>query len=275
MRLSRLAMLCLGALSVSACGSDKVTSPTLPLLAAVRFMNAVSDTGAVDIKFIDKVDFSTGANNLAFRSATAYFPTAVGVRNFRVFLTSRVITVTSISMLDASVTLPADSRVTLLLSGSARAGTLRLWVINDATQPPPSGQIGVRMVNAATGQVNGYIVNAPADPLPGSPTFAGVLALAPSAYVNRAMGAAALQVTDAGSSTVNASAAGPSAPATLPGEFPAAGVTSAGSMFSAYYFPASVTGSTAPQTPAFQVPAIRWFVDRNPCDAPAVAGCTP
>jgi Domain of unknown function (DUF4397) len=275
MRLSRLAMLCLGALSVSACGSDKVTSPTLPPLAAVRFMNAVSDTGAVDIKYIDLVDFSTSANNLAFRSGTVYYPTSVGVRTLRVFLTSRNIAVTSISMLDASVTLIADTRVTLMLSGSARAGTLRLWVIDDATQAPPSGQIGVRMVNAGAGQVNGYISSAPTDPLPGTPTFNGVLALAPSAYVNRAVGAAALQVTDAGSSSVNASAAGPPAPTTLPGEFPAAGVTSAGSMFSAYYFPASVVGSQAPQTPAFQVPAIRWFVDRNPCDAPAVAGCTP
>jgi hypothetical protein len=274
MRLSRLAMLCLGALSASACGSDSVTSPTP--LAAVRFINAVADTGAVDIRYIDQVDFSTAANNLAFRGGSAYFPTAVGLRKLRVFLTSRDITVTSVSMLDSQVTLAANTRVTLLLSGSARAGTLRLLVINDSTTPPPSGQIGIRMVNATSGQVSdGYISTAPGDPLPGSPTFTGVQALATTAYANRATGAAALQVTAAGSTTVSAASAGPPAPATLPGEFPAAGVTSAGSMFSAYYFPASVPGSTAPQTAAFRVPGIIWFVDRNPCDAPAVAGCTP
>jgi len=274
MHLSRLVMLCLGTLSWSACGSDKITTPALPPLAEVRFINGVSDTGAVDIRPVDQVEFSPVANNLQFRSATPYFPSAVGVRQFRVFLTSTNIVVTSKIMLDALVTFTADSRMTLLLTGSARAGTLRLWVINDATQPPPSGQIGVRMINAATGQVNGYVVADPADPLPGSPTFAGVLPLAPSSYLNRATGAAALKVTDAGSSTVSASTAGPEAPATLPGEFPAAGVNSAGTMFSAYFFPASVAGSAAPQTPAFLAPVIIWFVDRNPCDAPAVAGCT-
>jgi hypothetical protein len=272
MRLPRLAMLCVAALSASACGSDSVTAP--PQLAAVRFVNAVADTGAVDIRYIDQVDFSTAGNNVAFRGGTPYFPAAVGTRKLRVFLTSRDITVTSVTMLDAQATLAANARVTLLLSGSARAGTLKLLVVNDSTTAPPSGQIGIRMVNATSGQVSdGYISTAPSDPLSGSPTFTGVQALASSAYANRATGAAALQVTATGSITVSARSAGPPAPATLPGEFPAAGVTSAGSMFSAYYFPASVVGSGAPQTAAFQVPGIVWFVDRNPCDAPAVAGC--
>jgi hypothetical protein len=276
MRLSRLAMLCLGALTLSACGSDKVTNLTLPPLAQVRFINGVSDTGAVDIHMVDQVAFSPYANNLAFRSGTVYFPSAVGVRHVRIFLTSRTISVTSVVMLDALITLVADTRVTLLLSGSARSNQLRLWVINDDVSPPPSGQIGVRMINAATGQVNGYVVAAPGDPLPGSPTFTAVLPIAPSGYTNRPAGAAALQVTDPGSSAITASAAGPTAPATLAGEFPAAGVNSQGSKFSAYFFPVSVPGSTAPQTPAFQVAAVVWFVDRNPCDNPSpVAGCTP
>jgi uncharacterized protein DUF4397 len=276
MRLSRLAMLCLGALGLSACGSDKVTSPTLPPTAAIRFINAVNDTGAVDIRMVDKVDFSPQANNLQFRSATVYDLAAVGVRHIRVFLTSRNQAVTSVVMIDALITLVADTRVSIVLAGSARAGTLRLWVINDDPSPPPAGQIGVRMINAATGQVHGYLVAAPTDPLPGSPTFTAVLPLAPSGYSNRPAGAAALEVTDPGSSNVNASAAGPTAPATLPGEFPAAGVDSQSSKFSAYYFAASVAGSQAPQTPAFQSAAIIWYVDRNPCDDPSpVAACTP
>jgi Domain of unknown function (DUF4397) len=282
MRLSRFVLLSLGTAAMVACGGADVTTPAVPPLASVRFINALSDTGFVDVRAIDQVAYSPVANNLAFRAATVYQNAAVGVRHYRVFPTSTNINVTSQVMADVSVTFPVDAKITLVVAGSARAGTVRLWVINDATTPPASGQIGVRMVNAATGQVNGYITTAPADALPGSPTFSNVLALAPSAYVNMASGATALQVTDAGSSTVNAAAAGPPAPASLPGENPAAGVTSAGTMFSAYYFPASVcstanciTGSTAPQTPAFLVPAIIWFVDRNPCDVPAVAGCTP
>jgi hypothetical protein len=274
MRLSRLAMLCLGALSWSACGSDKITTPALPPLATVRFINGVSDTGAVDIRMVDQVEFSPVANNLAFRSATAYFPSAVGVRHLRTFLTSTDVTVTSKVMLDVFITLLADTRVTLLLTGSARAGTLALWAIDDATQAPSSGQIGVRMINGAASQTNGYIVTDPADPLPGSPTFAGVRPLVPSPYLNRTAGAVALQVTEVGSSSVSAALAGPAAPATLPGEFPAAGVNPAGTMFSAYYFPASVPGSAAPKSAPFLVPGIIWYVDRNPCDAPPVAGCT-
>jgi Domain of unknown function (DUF4397) len=275
MRLSRLVLLSLGTVTTIACGGADVTTPNIPPLSSVRFINALSDTGSVDVRAIDQVAYSPVANNLAFRAATVYQNSAIGVRHFRVFPTSTNINVTSGILADVTVTLPATTRITLLVAGSARAGTVTLWVINDATTPPASGQIGVRMVNAATGQVNGYITTAPADALPGSPTFSNVLALAPSAYVNQATGATALQVTDAGSAAVNAAAAGPPAPAALPGENPAAGVTSGGSMFSAYYFPASIAGSGAPQTPAFQVPAIIWFVDRNPCDVPAVGGCTP
>jgi hypothetical protein len=274
MRLSRFVLLSLGTAATVACGGADVTTPSIPPLASVRFINALSDTGSVDVRAIDQVANSPVANNLAYRAATTYQNAAVGVRHFRVFPTSTNINVTSQVMVDVSVTFLEGSRLTLLVAGSARAGTVGLYVINDATQPPPSGQIGIRMVNTATGQVNGYVSAAPTDPLGGSPTFSSVLALAPTAYVNKATGAAALQVTDVGSSSVNAAAAGPAAATTLPGELPAAGVTSAGTVFSAYYFPASVSGSTAPQTPAFQVPAIIWFVDRNPCDVPAVPACT-
>jgi hypothetical protein len=274
MRLSRLVLLSLGTVATIACGGADVTTPSIPALSSVRFINALSDTGSVDVRAMDQVAYSPVANNLAFRTATVYQNSAVGVRHFRVFPTSTNINVTSQVMADVSVTLPANSRITLLLAGSARGGTLQLWVVNDAPTPPPAGQIGFRMINTATGQVNGYVSAGPSDPLPGSPTFPGVLALAPTAYTNVAAGAVALQVTDVGSNAVNASAAGPPAPATLPGEFPAAGVTSAGTMFSAYYFPASLAGSTAPQTAAYLVPAIIWFVDRNPCDVPAVPACT-
>jgi hypothetical protein len=276
MRLSRFVMLCFGTAALSACGKDEVTAPSLPPLAEVRVIYAVSDTGGVDIHPVDMVELWAPANNLAFRSGTEYFPTKAGVRHIRVFPTSTDISVTSQIMADELITLVAGSRYTLLLSGSARAKTLRLWVINDDTSPPPTGQIGVRMINAATGQVHGYLVVAPTDPLPGSPTFTAVLPVTPSGYSNRPAGATALEVTDPGSSTVNASEAGPSAPAALPGAKPGAGVDSQGSKFSAYYFPPSVAGSAAPQTPAFLSAAIIWFVDRNPCDDPSpVAACTP
>lgn len=264
MRLSRLVMLGAGAVVVNACGSDKVTEPSIPAVAQVRFINALSDTGAVDIRAIDQIAFSPVANNLAYRAGTLYYATSAGPRIFRVFPTSTSIGVTSQIIHEETITFQAGTRVTLLLTGSARANTDRFVVISDDTQPPAAGQIDVRMVNASSGAVNGYLVNAPADPIPGSATFANVATLAASSYIGRATGVAALRATDPASGTVTASQAGPAAPASLPGAvFPAAGVTSAGTAFSVYYFPAGVPGS--PQN-AVVNPSLIWFVDRNPCD---------
>lgn len=270
MRLSRFVMLCLGIGALSACGEDEVTAPSLPPLADVRFVNAVTDTGAVDIRFIDQVEFSPHVEALGFRAGSLYFQGEAGVRHVRVFPTSTDIGVTSQIMHDAMITLLPDTRVTLLLTGSARAGTVRLWVIDDATQPPPAGQVGVRMVNAGGGVSDGYVVNAPADPLPASASFTSVGAITASPYITRASGPAAVRVTDAGQTAVTASQAGPSAPASIPGAFPGAGVNSPGTVFSVYYFPAGTPGSAnAPVTS----PSLIWFVDRNPCDDPPAAAC--
>ena len=272
MRLSRFVMLGICAAVFSGCGKDDVTAPSLPPLSQVRFINALYDTGAVDIHAVDQVNLSPVANNLAFRAGTQYFPTAAGVRHFRVFLTSKDINVTSVVMADENITLPEGKRLTLLLSGSARAGTTSLWMIDDSADPPPAGQVGVRLVNAASGIVNGYVVNTATTPLPGAETFSSVGTLTFSPYVDRPTGPAAVRVTDAGSTTVNASAAGPSAPATLPGEKPSAGVTQEGTNFSVYYFRAGAAGSA---NASVTTPGLVWFVDRNPCDEPAVAACAP
>ena len=102
-------------------------------------------------------------------------------------------------------------------------------------------------------------VDAVGDALPGTATFANIASYAASPYVARATGTAALRVTDVGSATVNASVAGPATPAAVTGAFPAAGVSSAGTVFSVYYFPKARAGSVS-------TPGAVWFVDRNPCE---------
>jgi hypothetical protein len=269
MRLSRFVMLCFGTAALTACGKDEVTAPTLPPLSAVRFINAVNDTGGVDIRAIDQVELSPTANNLQYQKATEYFPTEAGVRHFRVFPTSTNINVTSQIMADQVITLPAGSRVTLLLAGSARAKTVNLWVINDSPTAPAAGQIGVRLLNAASGNLDGYVTNTTADPMPATATTTNVGPLTSSSYIFRPAGPAAIRVTDAGGNTVKASAAGPASPATLPGELPGAGVSSPGTALSAYYFAAGQPGSPA----AAIIAGVLWFVDRNPCDDPPAAAC--
>jgi len=263
MRLSRLITLVIALTALTACGSDNVFDPGKPALGDVRFINAVADTGAVDITMIDQIDWSAKALNLNFRAGTQYWPTEAKTRHIRVFPTSRNIGVTSQILLDTQVDVAAGSRVTFLLTGSARAGTLTFVKIDDGITPPAAGQIGVRVVNASTGAVDGYLVAAATDPVAGTPFAANVGVNATSAYTGRAVGAAAVRATDAGSATVNASQAGPVAPVTPPGEKPAAGVTAEGTLFSVYYFPRGVAGS--PQN-ALATPGIVWFVDRNPAD---------
>ncbi|HEY8831143.1 MAG TPA: DUF4397 domain-containing protein, partial [Gemmatimonadaceae bacterium] len=212
MRLSRFVLLTLGTVTAAACGGSDVTTPNVPPLSSVRFINALSDTGAVDVRAVDQVAYSPVANNLAYRAATVYQNAAVGVRHFRVFPTSTNINVTSGVLADVLVTLPANTKITLLVTGSARAGTVGLWVIDDGVAAPAAGQVSVRLVNTASSLINGYLVNTSSDPLPGTATYSGVLALAPSAYVSRTAGVAAITVTDVGSTLVTASADGPPAP---------------------------------------------------------------
>lgn len=269
MRLSRLVFLALASAALAACEKDnEVTTPELPPLSFVRIISAVPDTAGLDMRAIDQVEFSPVANNIAFRTATPYFQTEAGVRHFRIFPTSTDINVTSQVISDVLITLPANGRFTLLLAGSARAKTVNVWVIDDNAPVPPAGQIGVRAVNAGGGVIDAYAVASATTAVSGTPTFSNIGFLTQSAYVMRPTGAVAIRVTDAGTTSVRASLAAPASPAILPGQFPAAGVSSAGTVFSAYYFLAGV-GANA----SINAPGLVWFVDRNPCDDPPAAGC--
>lgn len=263
MRLSRLVMLCIGVAAFTACSSDEVTDSVFPPLAGVRFINALSDTGAVDIRFIDQIEFSAVANALAFRAGTEHQPTEAKARRLRVFPTSTNPAITSAFMVDTTLTFTENSRVTLLLTGSARSKTVRFVVLTDDVPSLSAGQIAVRVVNTATGAVDGYVVTAATDPIPGAPAAANVLPLTTSSYLTRATGAVAVRVTDRGSVTVNASAAGPVSPPAIVGANPGAGVNTSGSALSAFYFPRCVVGiASTVCTPT--TPGIVWFVDRVP-----------
>ena len=262
MRLTRFAMLCLGLGLAAACSDDDISSPTIPPLAGVRFINAVPDTGAVDIRMIDQVEFTPTASALNFRSGTEHQPTEAKARHIRVFPNSTNIDVTQNFMLDTTITIEANTRITLLLTGSARAKTLKFVTITDDASAPAAGTIAARLVNTSSAAINGYLVDTTTTAIGSTATASNVAPLSASAYVARAVGKAAFRVTDVGSTTVNASTSGPVA-AVVAGENPAAGVNSEGTKFSVYYFPRGVAGS--PQN-SVATPTVTWFVDRNPAD---------
>jgi hypothetical protein len=274
MRLSRLTPLIIAVAAIVACGKDNVTDPGFPPLAGVRFINAVNDTSALDFRAIDQIEFSPVANALAFRGATEFQPTEAKARHFRVFVTSSNPAITSHAIVDTTVTFAANTNYTMLLTGSAR-GTVQFVVITENAPATAASQIAVRTSNTSAGAIDNYIVDSVTTPVSGSPTTANVAPGALSQYVVRASGKQAARVTPAGSAAVSASQQGPRAPATLPGERPAAGVDSQGTAFTVVYFPAGVAGSpTAPAAGTNRCggtaplatcsPTVVWFVDKLP-----------
>jgi uncharacterized protein DUF4397 len=270
MRANSVVMLCFAVTAITACGGNDVTDVSRPPLAGVRLINGLTEGSAVDIHAVDQIELSPVANNLSYRNATIYFPTEAGDRRIRVFPTSTDASVTSVAMLNVTITFQADTRVTLLLTGSTVAGTVRFVVIPDDITPPAAGTIRVRAVNASSGAIDAYLVDAASDPLPPAPTGANVAAQGASAYVARTAGAAEMRVTPAGSATVSASATGPTAPATPAGSpsLPGAGVNTAGTSFSVYYFQAVAAIAASQGRPAVAATAASaiWLVDRNPAD---------
>ncbi len=264
MRVSRFLLLSLSLGALAACDSSDTSEPARPPLAGVRVINALADTTSVDVRMVDQIEWSAVANNLAFRAGTEHQPTEAKARHIRVFgflASNPTIDNVSKTLLDTTITFTANSKVTLLLTGSARAKTVQFVVINDDAPAVASGQIAVRAVNASTGAVDAYFVAAPTDPIAGTPSAANLGANTASTYVSRSAGNVALRVADRGTTTATASAAGPTAPTAAAGVLPAAGVNSSGSAFSVYYFPRGVAGS--PQN-AVTTPGIVWFVDKVP-----------
>jgi hypothetical protein len=266
MRLSGFLALGFVLSAIAACNNDEITNTTPPPLAGVRFINAMADTHAVDIRMIDQVAWSAVALNLAFRSGTEHQPTEAKTRRLRVFPTSTDPAITSRFMLDTLITFAANTNYTLLLTGGS--GSPRRFIVLTDNPPACSNNVAFRVVNAgATGNVDLYVARKAGDPLPSQPAVANVAPQTTSGYVTRTADTTHVRVTAAGTTTpIMASAEGPLAPVSPPGSVrPAAGVNTACSAFSVFVFPRSVAGTSAPQTPArFTAPEAIFFVDRVP-----------
>ena len=274
---ARFLLLPLAFVATAACSKDDgVSVNARPPLGGVRFINAVPDGGPVDIRMVDQVEWSassvtTSTNyGLPFRAGTHHWPTEAKARHIRVFPTDSSIAVTSTILHDTTITVQEGRNVTLMLVGSrAAGGTVRFVEIVDEPPTLTGPQIALRLVNATNpGEVpasaNGYITPTASSALPPSPTFANVASRTASPYVVRDTGTFAVRVTAAGAATPVYSAAAPAGapPSGLVGA--TAGFRGSGSALSAFVFPRSVAGTAAPQTTAFQSPAVVFFADRVP-----------
>lgn len=279
MRITRYVLLAAVLGGVAACDEGTTTSPpaTVPT-AAVRFINAVPDTMALDYRFVDFVT-NAGMFNAAFRANQPnYQPVNAGQHTFRVFLSCGGVTpcdpaIASTVVHEQAFTFAASASYTVVHSGFLRAGSAPAGAVaiqEDNPPTPAAGKVALRALHlgAGMGAVDVFV---------GTTTTAGETPSPTATWTNLAYGAstpyvefdaAALRVAATATTTTTplllANTAAPAgAPAVGTGS-PITGVQIAGSVLTVVILPPSVVGSMAPQSAAFTVPAFAFLNDRRP-----------
>ena len=274
MRVSRIGLALVALLAVGCSKDDGPFFAPQVSLAYTRFINAIPDTGSVDFRFVDLVEYSPFSIQLAYRGFTPYQGTAPGARHLKVFTnpggaSTQIPFVTGV-LLDETPTFEAGKYYTIVAVGYARTtGTprVKLQVFEDAI-PDPASQVAFRVVNLATGlsSLDVSLTTNSTDPIPGTPNVSDNLAyLAASAWLTRATGNAWFRVQDAAAAEI-VTGNGRQAPIGAAGDplnnlTTIGGSSQAGSAVTAWVFPRSVAGSTAPSV---TTPSIVFTVDKHP-----------
>lgn len=283
-----VSMLCLAAGLVNACNpAQEVITEDIPT-AAIRFVNAVPDTGAMDFRAVDLVENSS-FYNVAFRSTTLlyYKPARAGTRHYKVFRTPTATDPAATQLATAQIVvadLPAEvleagKRYTYILWGYSRTGStpaIRVTRINDDPVDPGT-QVALRVINtcvpACGASADGVLdvrVFTVAQTI-GSPatTWTGATSVAPltaSIYQNVAVGSAAytFDFRAAGGVTTGTALASGAAPVGLVetvDKDALPGTNVAGSAVSAILFARAVSGSQGGST---TTPGVIFVWDRRP-----------
>ncbi len=259
----RFSTLCVVAVAVTGCSKDATFSEPLPALAAVSWMNALPDTGQVDIRIVDIVS-NAGFFDVNFRTAMT-FPQAIeaGQRHIRVFMSSTDPTISQKVLLDTTFTFAESARYFFYLSGFTRAGQspAARGVITTVTTPTvAAGKFAVRILNLAptfagaipalpdtTVHPDVFLRKFPGLPS-GAPEVANLAFSQLSAYVVLDTGRYILTLTGTGTTTpgiVNVPL--PLGVAGTATADPIAGSLVPGSILTAVILPRAVLGSAAPQ----------------------------
>jgi hypothetical protein len=222
----------------------------------------------VDFHAVDMIENSPYiATNFRDIKQAGYTPVAAGSRHFREFLSNPAAasagTVTQV-LVDTVLALQAGVHYTLIHAGFARAGqtpAAKFIVLQDQLPSPPAGQIAVRVINlgAGLGSLDVFATAASTDPLPTTPMIANAAFVAPTSYVNMPVSATlSLRATAAGARTALMTGTAPVGEPAKGGLDPVPGSSIAGSVFTVYLFPSTVSGSKAA---AFSTPGITVVPD--------------
>ncbi len=285
-RIIRSSVLCLVAgAAMSACSPELVTiTPDIPT-SGVRFINALPDSAGafgLDFRFVDIVENSaafrmpfrntpTTAAGVTVSTSTQYRPAQAGNRRFVVFLDDTIQAIAQTKLKDSTLSLVAGKNYTVILWGAARAGQMKLTVI-DETITDPGAKVALRVINAGTTPID--VRTFPTGgTVPANATWSNVGALSVSSFVTADTGSINYNVRDSGTGTalfadqtamlgaVAFSTAGSAGKLDIE---PIPGTRVAGSAVTMVVFPRSTAGARTPQTAAFQVPAGSFMWDRRP-----------
>ena len=258
----------------AACSRDTgATVSPLPPLAAIRYVNAIPDTGPVNFRLVDnRIDFSPNLISATFRAFSVYQALGVGTRDLAIFHDDTLASFATQVHAQTSVAAVDDARYTVVYMGYLRtAGTPadQAVVFTDVIPTPAAGKFGVRLIHAGAGLGNvDVIVHRTSQPVP-APQATNIAFGAASAYVEvdtSLTGTDAITVrirqtgtaTDVATATVSIGARGTASADPLPGS------RVEGTVFTYVLTPRSVAGSKAPQTAAFTTPALIELLDRRP-----------
>ncbi|MDB4913660.1 MAG: hypothetical protein JWM95_1304 [Gemmatimonadetes bacterium] len=280
-RILQLSALCLTMGTLSACSTPEtvLVSDDIPS-AGVRFIHAVPDTIAMDLRAVDIVEngqFQIGFRNnpvttagVTASSQIEFKNARAGSRHFRLFLDGTTAAIASTVIKDTTLTLTAGKNYTFLLMGSAKAGTMKLSIIEESV-PDPVANVGLRVINATSGSLD-FRQYPSTGTLPAAATWAAVPAYSVSAFQTAAVGQIKINAQPVGGGTAlfdalallgtlptgQGTTCGGTAVCDLEGT---PGTTVAGSAVTAIAFPASTPGTGAVQ---FAAPGVSFMWDKRP-----------
>jgi hypothetical protein len=257
-----LAFAALGAVSACNRESDAEFLASHGPLAHVRFVNAVSDSGAGDWRFVDQIEDSPVAFGLRFRDAfpgAGYQALGAGSRHLRIFQTSTDIVQTQKVFFDTTFNFEAGKHYTLIAAGTMRDRAAKLYILTDDYGDPGS-QFSLRVFNTGAGTVDVYTGSGSTN----TPLAPGLANFTASTYKPLAVGPMSLRAFPPSSTT--SALVDVALPAGLPADrennlTAVGGSTQAGSALTAFIFPRSVAGSNAQN---FTTPGVLYIVDRYP-----------
>ena len=272
--------------AMTACAVDTITITPVTPTAGVRFINALPDSAGafgLDFHFIDIVENSTafripfrnaptGAVTAAAATAIQYRAAQAGSRHFAIFLDDSIQAITSKKLKDSTVTLVEGKNYTFILWGEARAGQMKLTVIDETIADPGANKVALRVINAGGTAIDVRTFKANAT-LPTAATWANVGPLSASTFVTSDTGSIRYNVQPAGGGTVlfadmtalpGAPASSTAGPAGKIDTDPVPGTLVPGSAVTLVVFPRSTAGARTPQTAAFAIPAGAFIWDRRP-----------